>query len=139
MLASSEFAARALEALDGLPLEALNGMPLECDGASQALSQILIHVGIDHEIHIGSLAVDGVGQIPLHWWIVLPDGAHCDIRARMWLGEIPGVPHGVFRPTGAHSYQSKKASAPVKAPLLFWILTSQDLYAFVAGLAKKPD
>lgn len=45
------FASRVLQALDALPLdalplealplEALYGMPLECDGASQALSQVL--------------------------------------------------------------------------------------------------
>lgn len=96
MMPPAEFAARALEALDALPLEVLHGMPLECDGASQALSQILLHAGIDHEVHIGSLTVDGSGRIPVHWWVVLPNRECCDIRARMWLGEAPEVPMAFF-------------------------------------------
>ena len=136
MMPSAEFAARALEALDALPLEVLHGMPLECDGASQALSQVLLHAGIDHAIHIGSLTVDGSGHIPLHWWVTLPNGLYCDIRARMWLGDAPGVPHGVFLPTAAQHYQSKAMRAPVKTAVLFSILTSQDLDAFVASITS---
>lgn len=83
MMPPAEFTARALEALDALPLEVLHGMPLECDGASQALSQVLLHAGIDYAIHIGSLSVDGSGHIPLHWWVTLPTGQCCDIRARI--------------------------------------------------------
>jgi len=135
MMAPTQFAARALEALDALPLEILHGMPLECDGVSQALSQALVHADIDHEIHIGSLTVDGSGRIPLHWWLVLPNGAwYCDIRARMWLGEAPVIPHGVFQPTRSQRYLAKAKRSPVKASVLFSILTSQDLDEFVTSI-----
>ena len=136
MMPPAEFAARALKALDAIPLEVLHGMPLECDGASQALSQVLLHAGIDHAIHIGSLSVDGSGHIPLHWWVTLPTGQCCDIRARMWLGDAPGVPHGVFLPTAAQHYHSKAMRAPVKTAVLFSILTSQDLDAFVESITS---
>ena len=80
----------------------------------------------------------GQVHVPMHWWVVLPDGSHCDIRARMWLGDASTVPHGVFLPTAGHCYQSKATKAPVKAPVLFQILTSQDLGAFVARLTSEP-
>ena len=131
---ASNFATRALEALDGLSLADLHGMNLQCDGASRALSHVLEHVGIDHEVHIGRLDVKDVGTIPLHWWVVLSNGAHCDIRARMWLGSDPAVPHGVFQPTSNHRYQSKQVTGPETSSLLFWILTSKDLASFVTAI-----
>lgn len=132
----ADFADRALKALDAIPLEVLHGMPLECDGASQALSQMLLHAGIEHEVHIGSLTVEGSGRIPLHWWVVLADGAVCDIRARMWLGNAPSVPHGVFVPTAVQRYQTKTKRSPEKSAILFSILTSQTLDQFVSSITN---
>lgn len=122
-------AARAMQLLDGLPLE--------CDGASRALSIVLQHVGVEHELHVGSCSVEGAGRIPLHWWVVLPDGAHCDIRARMWLGEASGVPHGVFHPGAAQRYESRAVEVQQASPVVFWVLTSMELQAFVDLLGPE--
>lgn len=38
-------------------------------------------------MRFGHLEVEPYGRKPLHFWVVLADGSHCDIRARIWLGE----------------------------------------------------
>ena len=117
------FAARAIGALDGLPLE--------CDGVSRCLSQLLLREGVAHEIHVGALEVVGVGRIDHHWWVELPGGQVCDVRAAMWLGNDPRVPHGVFGPQPGQQYVSRSLMQSEFSPVLFWIIAEQSIDEFV--------
>ena len=117
-----QFAARSLQALDGLALE--------CDGLSRSLSMLLQRDDIEHTLCVGELVVDGVGRIALHWWVELPDGVVCDARARMWLGSDARVPHGVFRPESTQHYRLRETLEMVCTPTIFWILTGKPLEAF---------
>lgn len=128
---------KSLQAIAARAMALLDGLPLECDGASRALSIVLQHVGVEHELHVGSCTVEGAGRIPLHWWVVLPDGAHCDIRARMWLGEASGVPHGVFHPGAAQRYESRAVEVQQASPVVFWVLTFMELQDFVDSLGPE--
>lgn len=84
----------------------LENAPLECDGMTRCISTLLHHHQIEHSVHIGALIVEDVGRIPLHWWIVLEGGEHIDLRAQMWLGKHPHVPHGIFLPTHVATYET---------------------------------
>lgn len=84
----------------------LEPAPLECDGMTRCISTLLHHHHIQHSVHIGALTVDGVGRIPLHWWIVLESREHIDLRARMWLGNHENVPHGLFMPSSEVRYET---------------------------------
>ena len=53
----------------------------------QRNTEYLTLKGIEHEMRFGHLEVEPYGRKPLHFWVVLADGSHCDIRARIWLGE----------------------------------------------------
>lgn len=68
---------------------------LECDGLTRVISMILYHSNIPHRIHIGSIKSE-CGEIP-HFWISLNDGFLIDYRAKMWMGDKPDVPHGIFK------------------------------------------
>ena len=76
-------------------LEPHNGDHLECDGATRVFAWLLKEAGIDHTIKIGTLEFDGEAILP-HCWIELADGQIIDYKARMWLPDAEGVPHGVF-------------------------------------------
>ena len=118
-------------------LETLDPLPVECDGVSRALSQYLMLKGIEHEMHFGDLEVEPYGRTPLHFWVVLADGSHCDIRARMWLGEDGRVPHGVFQPLAHQRYQSRGVERPPFSPLMFWILTQLDITDFAQQVESR--
>lgn len=119
------------EAIAARALQLLDGLPLECDGLTRALSLLLMREGSKHVIHIGALQVEGVGRIGLHWWIVLPGGQICDARARMWLGEDPRVPHGVFEPRVGLQYDSRAVQSFDYSPVVFWIITEKSIDEFV--------
>lgn len=127
---AEQFAARSLALLDKLPLE--------CDGVSRALSYLLQRDGIAHEVHVGSLAVEGVGRIGLHWWVQLPGGVVCDARAPMWLGRDPRVPHGVFVPQPQHSYRTHDIHFLEFSPIVFWVLTGRPIEDFPSFEACSP-
>ena len=127
---AEQFAARSLALLDKLPLE--------CDGVSRALSYLLQRDGIEHEVHVGSLAVEGVGRIGLHWWVQLPGGVVCDARAQMWLGRDPRVPHGVFEPQPQQIYQTQGIHPLEFSPIVFWILTERPIEDFPSFEACSP-
>lgn len=74
----------------------LDPLPLECDGMARVLSTLLTRDDVPHQVAIGSLSVNGVGTIDLHWWIELSDGRVCDLRARMWLGSEDGYLMGAL-------------------------------------------
>jgi hypothetical protein len=117
---------RAIEAW----LRPLEDLPLECDALSRAISAILLRESLRHEMHVGSMDVDSIGQIGLHFWVSLEGGWICDFRARMWLGNKELVPHGVFQPNANCRYVSTgNAGAPL-SPTLFHILCGQSLDDF---------
>lgn len=111
----------------------IDRLPLECDGLTRVISTLMSRDGIEHAIHIGSLSIDEVGTIPLHWWISLADGSVCDFRARMWLGASDAVPHGVFSPQEQYGYSAREIqrSADIALhPVVFAILAERDMGAF---------
>lgn len=103
-------------------LRPMDAMPLECDGVSRAISALLIREGIAHTMHMGSMSVDGVGKIGMHFWIELEGGKVCDFRARMWLGQDERVPHGVFTPPMGCGYWSAGVTDGPLDAQLFHIL-----------------
>ena len=134
-------AARAVQLLDGQTQEwdeiwrkypQLHlGMPLMSDGFSRALSLLLKREGVEHELHIGVLQVEGVGRIDMHCWIQLAGGMICDGSARMWLGVDPRVPHGVFVPDVGHQYDSRRLQWFNYVPDMFWEITGKNIDEFV--------
>ena len=86
----------------------LDALRQECDGMSRCVSTLLTREAIPHTIHVGHVQAHTTGgRISTHLWIELEQGVLFDLRARMWLGNDPSIPHGVFRPTGAVEYISK--------------------------------
>lgn len=101
----------------------------ECDGMTRICHTVLTQLGIEHQPMVGTLAVLTRKQlIPLHLWIDLPNGYKIDYRARMWLGDEKGVPHGVFHPQ--HFPVIVYTGAPIQLqplpPVLFEILTLKE-------------
>lgn len=114
-------------------LPALDALPLECDGLTRAISTLMQRDAVAHRVHVGHVQIEGVGTIPYHWWIALPDGRLCDLRARMWLGRDERVPHGLFEPQAHQQYQTQgevQPDAVCLAPSLFLVLTNKPLAAF---------
>ncbi len=72
---------------------------LECDGLTQVIHRVLSDEQLQHTIYIGQV-IDKTNSctIPIHYWIDVED-VRIDYRLRMWLGETPDIPHGVFHPT----------------------------------------
>lgn len=120
-------------------------LPLECDGLTRCISTLMQREGIEHRVLVGSLAIPGVGTIPHHWWIALPDDRLCDFRARMWLGDDPSVPHGLFIPEAHHAYLTADELQPEQVMLktsLFAILAGEPMdrfRAFGAAAASDPE
>lgn len=114
-------------------LETLDKAPLECDGLSRSLSTLLQRDGVEHMVFTGALVVAGVGKIAPHWWVMLPDGRICDIRARMWLGPDERVPHGIFSPAEGLIYHVEHEREPHRirmSPFIFQMLTKMDMADF---------
>lgn len=111
-------------------LASLDALRLECDGMTRVISALLHRDGIAHSAMLGRLGVCGVGEIPNHYWIQLADGRLIDLRARMWLGDDPRVPHGVFEQERADArYEGLAVDLPC-APVVFWALTDLTIDAF---------
>lgn len=112
-------------------LQRVEHLPLECDGLSRVLSVLLRHADCTHRVLVGSLCVDGHGEIPLHCWIELENGQVCDLRARMWLGSKPRVPHGRFTPAADQQYVAHGELAALHADsILFEILAGAPVASF---------
>lgn len=112
-------------------LPELDALPLECDGMTRVISTLLLRDGVAHEVAVGALEVKGVGTIPLHWWIQFEDGVICDLRARMWLGQGAGVPHGLFVPQDGYLYAPKHLQEHAALPpFLFHFLAGAPLEKF---------
>lgn len=117
-----------------LPVDAY---PLECDGLTRVISTLLTREAITHAVRVGTVEIDGAGRIPLHWWIELPESIVIDYRARMWLGDTPQTPHGVFKPSPAQRYVANpRADTGPGGPLsplsgtLFRVLSGSSLNAY---------
>lgn len=117
-------------------LEALDPAPLECDGMTRAISTLLQRDGLPHRVVVGRLEVAGCGVIPLHWWIELPDGRICDLRARMWLGACEAIPHGIAVATAGQHYCVSEELTPSSLRLsavVFELLVGKPLQAFATA------
>lgn len=109
-------------------LEPLDALPLECDGMARVVSILLRREGIDHQVQIGSLEIEDVGHIQLHFWIALDDHYIFDIRARIWLGDHENVPHGLFQANAAQQYLVREqVHMDTSDALMFLILTGKSL------------
>lgn len=86
-------------------LDPLDTAPVECDGMSSLIATLLTKEGIPYKGMAGSIQPAGhSGTIP-HFWIEVDDLV-IDYRARMWLGNNPSIPHGVFtKADHAQQYQ----------------------------------
>ena len=72
---------------------------LECDGLTHVIHKVLSDKNIEHTIYIGRVIYSfNDEQIPIHYWIDTDD-LRIDYRVKMWLGDMPDIPHGVFYPT----------------------------------------
>lgn len=81
-----------VEALRAL-LDDLDGASVECDGMTRLVCTVLANAGIEHQAFKGTLQV-GSSIIRPHFWVEVGE-VIIDYRARMWLGNLEGVPHGV--------------------------------------------
>jgi hypothetical protein len=100
---------------------------LECDGLTRVLHTVLARENIEHTCMVGSLTdTKHARNVPLHFWIGLPDGKIIDYRARMWLGDDPSVPHGIFYPNEypEYVYQGSTLELEPLSPSLFNILVN---------------
>jgi hypothetical protein len=77
---------------------------LECDGATRVLHYVLDKEKIKHVIKKG-IVTFGEQEIPLHFWIELPDGNIVDYKSRMWLGNQ--AQEGIFKPNSKTKYIGK--------------------------------
>ena len=76
-------------------LDDLDAAPVECDGMTRLVIGRLAKAGIAYRAYVGSITLGDKAMSP-HWWVEV-DGLTIDYRAKMWLGDSPMVPHGVFR------------------------------------------
>ncbi len=91
----------------------------ECDGMTRVCHTVLTRENIPHVCVVGVCRY-GAKYLPIHLWIDLLDdlkGYRVDYRARLWLGDSPDVPHGVFRPEEFPKVSYQEV-APRKLPLL---------------------
>ncbi len=79
---------------------------------TRCISTVLSKHCIAHIVHQGRVTIEGLGEIPTHFWIELQSKELVDLRAQMWLGRIEDVPHGVFIPKPGTIYQSVQEIAP---------------------------
>lgn len=95
---------------------------------TRCICTVLLRHGIDHVVHQGCMSIDGIGKIPLHYWIELQNSELVDLRAQMWLGHSEWVPHGVFKPTPRVTYQSTQQIDPWRFSI------SEPIFSILAGI-----
>lgn len=109
-------------------LEPYIDAPVECDGFTRIAHSLLAGAGVTHTCMAGRLVSTSLNEeLPLHFWIQLDDCRVIDYRARMWLGDDAGVPHGVF-PTDQYpdwSYQGAEVNLPVFSATMIQLLTQR--------------
>jgi hypothetical protein len=106
-------------------VEKYENLPLECDGMTRVLSYVLDENHISHKTMQGRVEVDGEEFEP-HWWIDLGNGTILDYRLRMWFGNKPSVPNGIFslKANPQVSYTGKQVNVHINE-MLFKVLTMQ--------------
>lgn len=95
----------------------------------RAASAVLARDGIAHRPVCGRLFVEDVGVIARHCWITLASGQVLDLRARMWLGEDPRVPHGLFLPDPGTRYEPQHDFTVRPDAVVFMVLTGLSIAA----------
>lgn len=99
----------------------LDSAPVECDGMSSLVATVLSGHGIAYQAMVGQIETEGGATIP-HVWIEV-EGWVIDFRARMWRGDHPDVPHGVFC---KKAYEEQYRGSPIEVvplpPFLFEML-----------------
>jgi hypothetical protein len=99
-------------------LNDLDAAPVECDGMCRLITTRLQNLGIPHQVMVGSVSLND-GSIPHHYWIMVGE-LTVDYRARMWLGDTPFVPHGIFRQdTCAARYEGIEIQMDPLHPIVF--------------------
>lgn len=112
-------------------LSPLDDAQLECDGFTRVASTLLAKFRVEHRVYRGALLVAGVGVIRPHVYLQFANGEVCDFRARMWLGHVDDVPHGVFMPSERQRYiaEVELSLTPLSA-VMFEVLTGRGLNSF---------
>jgi len=102
-------------------LDQYDPCPLECDGLTRVIHTVLDREGIEHTCFIGQITdTSQQKSFAPHFWIELPDHTIIDYRARMWLGDRPEIPHGIFNPSDYQNmiYEGNAADLePLSQPL----------------------
>jgi len=94
---------------------------------ARVATYVLGKAGIPHRVMQGRIEVQGKGDFEPHWWVELQSGEVVDYRSRMWFGNDPGIPQGVFRPAGTVvSYVGRPVRMPV-SDVVFQMLTASDV------------
>jgi hypothetical protein len=102
-------------------LNDLDAAPVECDGMVRLITTRLQERGVEHRVMVGSVVLND-DSIPLHYWVEVGD-LTIDYRARMWLGDGPLVPHGIFRQdTCAARYRGEQTPMEALSPAVVSIL-----------------
>ena len=97
---------------------------LECDGMTRIVTHLLTKAEVPHKVKCGVIFKGEERVIPFHYWVVLPDQRIIDYKARMWLGNKPEVPHGIFSPKEFPEYRYVGRTTPMSvSPFMFGILT----------------
>ena len=110
-------------------LDQYDQLPLECDGLTRVLTTVLTNEGIAHACFMGSVVDSRTHKgSHLHFWIELPNGQTVDYRARMWMGETEGIPHGIFNKADYPHvlYTGHKVHLEPLSPSLFEALTMKN-------------
>src|SRR5579859_2152633 len=99
---------------------------LECDGMTSVIHTVLEERRIAHTVWVGAVTNTLSGDIfAPHLWITV-DSLVIDYRARMWLGDNPDIPHGIFtlEEFPAISYKGEEISLPILSERIFKALTT---------------
>ena len=113
---------KAHVACDAL-LSPYTGLTLECDGYSRVVTYVLTEAAIPHIVRIGSLTdTTRLITVAPHLWVEV-GRLRIDFAARLWLGDGPTIPHGVFAPDEyLHLRYDGKPIALAVSPIIFEVL-----------------
>lgn len=103
-------------------LDPLDTAPVECDGMSSLVATLLTQQGIQYQGMAGAIQPAGHSGVIPHFWIEVGDLV-IDYRARMWLGDKPDIPHGVFiKADHAQRYQGTPVQLDPLPDFIFQML-----------------
>jgi len=108
---------------------------LECDGLTRVLHTVLTDANVGHLVCLGKVSYSGHlpderSLVEPHLWIELGSDSEgllvVDYRLRMWLGDYPTVPHGVFNPVEYEpivEYHGEPIALPLLNKAVFLFMT----------------